>query len=948
MGFIDLFRPKWKHSDATVRAQAVRQLETEQSDTLANVLRSDPDPAVRRIALKKVQDASLLEVVAREDPERELREEAAARLGTMIVAVATSEAPVDECLAALGRAVDQAALAEVAKNARHEVVRAAALDRLTDGRLLAEVARQAREPGVRMAALRRVQDPAVLRSIVLAEENKETALAALQRIEDPALLEEVVKKTKLKAVRRRAQQQLATLKPETPGAAKPRVDPQTQHRQLQIVRKVEALVRSAESPRAAEELVAAEAAWDELDGELDLDLARRFLDGCKAFALRKAEAQAQAAERAKRVQALQSTLQARQALLDEAEKLSGEEAAAQVEELRARWAALPAGGEAELSQRFQRACEAAVQRVERAERAERPERAERAERAPAPPPKQVNLAELCEQAEALLDEPRLQVARRKLEGLRRSFRSPGGAAEGDEALVARFEQVVARLDEREADDRRQAEEERLENHRRLEELCRRLEKFVTSGDLRAVERGMRDAQQGERNMGPMPNRDDEQGFRQRLAELRQKLYGRLQELKQADEWKRWSNLPRLEALAQGAEDLLKVEDVALVAEGLRELQNAWKAAGAPPKEKGEALWQRFKAATDQLNERAKVYFAEQKEQRAGNVQKKEELCAKAEELAKSEDWNATAEALKQLQAEWKAVGPVPRAQSDALWTRFRAACDAFFEKRKAQLEEQDQGRLDNLKQKEALCEKAEALADSTEWGPTSQALKGLQAQWKKIGAVPRSQAEPIWRRFRGACDRFFDRRKAQLEEQAAGKRGEREALCGRLEALGQPAEGAELEAAALLAQALEVYAAWKKLGDDGETAALERRFGQALSALLEAHLEVFKGSELDPQASLPRREKICQRLEELVSAQVSSGPEASGAASVEQMADKLREALAANAMRSSLEVANREATAEELERLKNTWVKLGPIVGPEARSLADRFERACAQLNQPS
>ena len=115
---------------------------------------------------------------------------------------------------------------------------------------------------------------------------------------------------------------------------------------------------------------------------------------------------------------------------------------------------------------------------------------------------------------------------------------------------------------------------------------------------------------------------------------------------------------------------------------LRQLQKDWKKAGAVPKDRFDQLQKRYQAACDALQDRYRAHKAQQEEARSGNLVKKEQLCVEVEKLAESADWEATTEAIKQLQAQWKAIGAVPRSKADEVWQRFRAACDKFFERRR--------------------------------------------------------------------------------------------------------------------------------------------------------------------------------------------------------------------------------------------------------------------------
>src|SRR4029450_12840029 len=154
-----------------------------------------------------------------------------------------------------------------------------------------------------------------------------------------------------------------------------------------------------------------------------------------------------------------------------------------------------------------------------------------------------------------------------------------------------------------------------------------------------------------------------------------------------------------------------------------------------------------------------AHLAKQAEEHAANLKKKEALCEQAEALAESTDWGEDAEALRALQAGGKAGGPVAHAISQRVWERFRKPCDRFFTRFQEHREERGREWEQNLEKKEALCEKAEALAASPEWDAAAAGIKQLQLEWRAIGPVKKSRADAIWQRFRAACDLFFDRYK---------------------------------------------------------------------------------------------------------------------------------------------------------------------------------------------
>ena len=185
---------------------------------------------------------------------------------------------------------------------------------------------------------------------------------------------------------------------------------------------------------------------------------------------------------------------------------------------------------------------------------------------------------------------------------------------------------------------------------------------------------------------------------------------------------------------------------------MRVLQEKWKPVAAAPRSQGEVLWTRFKAAQTQVYDKCKDFFAQQAGERQEALKKKEALCERAEALSESTDWVRTAEAMKTLQAEWKAIGPVTRGREKAVWERFRKACDAFFTRRQADMKQRKQDGARTFAQG-GPDRRSRELAQSTNWDQAASRLKALQVEWKTVGPVKKSKSDQAWECFRAACDR---------------------------------------------------------------------------------------------------------------------------------------------------------------------------------------------------
>jgi hypothetical protein len=398
---------------------------------------------------------------------------------------------------------------------------------------------------------------------------------------------------------------------------------------------------------------------------------------------------------------------------------------------------------------------------------------------------------------------------RRIEEARRAERAEADARRASERAAREAERAkkdAERDAERAKRDAERAEREaaRADEERRFTEAARpvveRLAAVVETEDTKEGRKALDEALKAARDLTPLRGRvgPEAEEVRARFDDLRGRAAARLNELRDAESWRRWANVPKFEALIARAEALLANAelDARARATELKGLQAEWKALGAAPRERADALWAKFKTAADEIHARTQEGFAALDEQRGANLEKKKELVARAEALADSTDWKATAEALKALQEEWKAIGPVPKEEAEAIWEKFRTACDRFFDRRKAVFAEQEGARIENLAKLVKLCERAEALKLSTDWRGTADALKALQAEWKAIGPAgkTRAEADEVWQRFRGACDAFFERRKAAFaaeDEKRQANLVKKEALVARAEALAGEGEQAD-------------------------------------------------------------------------------------------------------------------------------------------------------------
>lgn len=223
------------------------------------------------------------------------------------------------------------------------------------------------------------------------------------------------------------------------------------------------------------------------------------------------------------------------------------------------------------------------------------------------------------------------------------------------------------------------------------------------------------------------------------------------------------NLEEKISICEKTEALLLEPSVVKAFNSLQKFHEQWREVGPVPRDKKDEIWERFKAATTQINKKHQDYFENRKKTQKKNYEAKIALCEKAEEfstldLSSHKAWEDKSKELVELQKYWRTIGFAPKKENNEVYERFRAACDAFFDKKREFYSSHKEVQTNNLQMKLDLCVQAEALKESTDWKKTTDELINIQKKWKEIGPVPRKQSDIVWKRFRAACDYFFQRK----------------------------------------------------------------------------------------------------------------------------------------------------------------------------------------------
>ncbi len=274
------------------------------------------------------------------------------------------------------------------------------------------------------------------------------------------------------------------------------------------------------------------------------------------------------------------------------------------------------------------------------------------------------------------------------------------------------------------------------------------------------------------------------------------------------------NLEVKTRLCEQAEALAEVEDVVAANNQLQALHQEWKETGPVAKELREDLWNRFKEASTIVRKRHQDHFEAQKAVEEENLNKKTALCEEIEAIQTDglntfADWDAITQRIIEMQAQWKIIGYAPQKMNNAIFERFRGACDRFFELKGEYFREVKDRLNENLARKKALVEKAEELMNSTEWRKAGDTLINLQKEWKEIGAVPKKYSDALWKRFIGACDHFFEEKQkatASTRDEQTANLEQKRSIIDQLKSLAE--EGAD----DVVAKVKELQKQWNEVG----------------------------------------------------------------------------------------------------------------------------------------
>lgn len=339
-----------------------------------------------------------------------------------------------------------------------------------------------------------------------------------------------------------------------------------------------------------------------------------------------------------------------------------------------------------------------------------------------------------------------------------------------------FKAQMAVIREKRAQIMQQQEAEKQANLEKKLEIIEKIKAMATSPDEAGKSYNeFKELQQQWKDIKNVPADKANELWRNYQLYVEQ-FYDLLKLNSEAREYDFKKNLEMKTKLCEAAEKLADEEDVISAFHQLQELHQQYREIGPVAKELREEVWVRFKAASTVINKRHQQHFEDLRAKEEENLARKTALCEKVEELGKAEnkgaaDWEKRSKEIIDIQNEWKTIGFAPQKMNVKIFERFRAACDDFFGRKAEYFKALKVTFSENIEKKKALVEKAQALADSTDWKATSDKLIALQKEWKTVGMVPKKLGDQLWQEFLGACNKFFEARNAA----GAGQRNEEHA-----------------------------------------------------------------------------------------------------------------------------------------------------------------------------
>ena len=407
-----------------------------------------------------------------------------------------------------------------------------------------------------------------------------------------------------------------------------------------------------------------------------------------------------------------------------------------------------------------------------------------------------------------------EIEKEKAEFIANGNEEAAFAAKTDE-LEEKFKEALNVIKEKKAVLLAAQEAERQNNFEQKAKILDEIKTLAADTDnVNRTFNRFKELQQEFKNVGEVPPTVATEQWKQ-YQEAVEAYYDQLKINKELRDYDFKKNLEIKQLICEEAEKLTEETDIIVAFKRLQDLHEKWREVGPVAKDIREEIWGRFKDASAIINKKYQAYFEERKNREQENENAKTAICERIEaldfeSLKSYSAWDEMTKVILEAQEDWKKLGFASKKMNNVLFARFRETCDKFFEMKANYFKNIKDDLATNLEKKIALCEKAEALKDSTDWKKTTDEFVALQKEWKTIGAVAKKHSEVVWRRFLAACDYFFEEKKKKTsgvrQTEQANLKLKKEVIAK----LGAIAEDTPREEA--IKQVKELMAQWQEIG----------------------------------------------------------------------------------------------------------------------------------------
>jgi len=827
MSIKDFIVPRWKHSNPQVRIQSIRTLETaNKSDVLKQIIENDLEPEVRIEAIQQLEDLNLLKHVIKTDNDPNAQKAAINKL--------------NKCYAnQIYNTSDQSLQGEL-------------ILEINDEKILSQIACDAKRPEIRLMAIDRISNPLLLCQITEQNCGLRPGKAIVDKISDPKHLETISKSASNKKIKKIAKEKLTNLW-ENPEALSP--EKRTEWELEELCLELEKIVASEKWAESYSVLKHVQTKWTEIDPKKTHPMAKRF----NQFKEKIEEQVNQLDRKEDTVSQMTDLCKTLEQLLEQVEKSSIPSNSVrflsyyekQMQEIKEKWGQaelnvedgiIPFSVYHNLSSRYNRAIEQLDRCIH--------------DRTKAYANYQVNvtsLCEICSQLETFKNSKKDQKQLDSIDPLKSKWteilKEMPCAPPSD--VSTRYKNVIEYFTQQQKNVENEIIAHKINEEKRLEQLCEIVEQ-AKDAELRAgLEKTVKAAQNEWQSLGEnAPEKKRELTDRFEMACL--EFFTVQRDFWEKRNWEQWANLALKEELCDTLEQSIEQATVQEMAELARRAQDKWRELGSVERNKSESIWTRFHQICDKIYTRCL----------AEKVKIHDELKAVMDTLKDDISWKDTSVLIKGIQERWNAIGPLPKSVEKDIRQSFQDICNLFFERQRDFYAKKDLERKNNMNEKMEICEQAEKLANSTDWSETSRKLKSLQRKWKQIGPVPRQDSDALWKRFRTACNTFFQRLENELPKNLEKKK----ALCEQAENIVTQLDQTE-KFDQFTEQILALQQQWKQIGPvpQDESQPIWERFQVPCNTFFEKKSDYIKNRKQQWDENQKIKESLVETAESLAS-----------------------------------------------------------------------------------